>query len=178
MSDRERVLAGGDLASADRARTSTLAELFERYHSEIYQLSLGMLGNPSDAEDTVQEVFLRAHRAWAGFDPDRASPRTWLGSICMNCCYSVLRRRQVVRAVRHLFVRSQASDDPGQQDMRMDIRQALQHLSDAHRSVVILRYFLNYSCAEIAALLSISEGTVHSRLFTARKQIQGLIDNS
>ena len=45
-----------------------------------------------------------------------------------------------------------------------------------HRSVVLLRYYLDFSCAEIAQILQISEGTVHSRLYTARRRVQAVLD--
>jgi RNA polymerase sigma factor (sigma-70 family) len=53
-----------------------------------------MLDDPHEAEDALQEVFLRAHRAWKRYDPSLSAPRTWLGQIAMNHCRTVLRRRR------------------------------------------------------------------------------------
>ena len=155
-------------------RPPDLAELFERYSQEIYRLCLGMLDDPHEAEDAAQEVFLRAHRAWKRYDPRLSAPRTWLGQIAMNYCRSALRRRRIrAFAQRLLGAHGAASDDQvGARELRADLSSALRLLDERHRSVVLLRYYLELSCAEIAQLLQISEGTVHSRLYTARQRMQ------
>lgn len=154
------------------------ASLFERYHQEVYRLCLGMLGDPHDAEDATQEVFLRVQRAWHSYDPQRAAPRTWLGQITMNHCRSVLRRRRLWGAVQHLFWR--AADDSGWSanalDARADISAALGLLDERHRSVVLLRYYLELPCADIAAILDINEGTVRSRLSVARQRMRAMLE--
>jgi RNA polymerase sigma-70 factor (ECF subfamily) len=154
-------------------RPPDLAELFERYSQEIYRLCLGMLDDPHEAEDAAQEVFLRAHRAWKRYDPRLSAPRTWLGQIAMNYCRSALRRRRVrTFAQRLLGMQRAASDEVGARELRADLANALRILDERHRSVVLLRYYLELSCAEIAQMLQISEGTVHSRLYTARQRMQ------
>jgi RNA polymerase sigma-70 factor, ECF subfamily len=155
-----------------------LAELFERYGQEVYRLCLGMLGDPHEAEDGAQEVFLRAHRAWKRYDPQLSAPRTWLGQIAMNYCRSALRRRRV-RQLAQRLLGAQANDHDSAfsaQELRSDLGAVLGILNERHRSVVLLRYYLEFSCVEIAELLQISEGTVHSRLYTARQRIMAALE--
>jgi RNA polymerase sigma-70 factor (ECF subfamily) len=155
-----------------------LAGLFERYGQEVYRLCLGMLGDPHEAEDGVQEVFLRAHRAWKSYDPQLSAPRTWLGQIAMNYCRSALRRRRVWLLAQRLLGSSVSDHESAfsVQELRSDLGAALRMLDERHRSVVLLRYYLEFSCAEIAELLQISEGTVHSRLYTARQRIMAALE--
>jgi RNA polymerase sigma-70 factor (ECF subfamily) len=155
-----------------------LAGLFERYGQEVYRLCLGMLGDPHEAEDGAQEVFLRAHRSWKSYDPRLSAPRTWLGQIAMNYCRSALRRRRVGQLALRLL--GAAAGDQASafstQELRSDLGAALGLLDERHRSVILLRYYLEFSCAEIAELLQISEGTVHSRLYTARRRIMAALE--
>lgn len=155
-----------------------LAGLFERYGQEIYRLCLGMLGDPSEAEDAAQEVFLRAHRSWKSYNPQLSAPRTWLGQIAMNHCRSALRRRRVRQFAQRLLGADELSRENlfSAQELRSDVGAALRLLDERHRSVVLLRYYLEFSCAEIASLLQISEGTVHSRLYTARQRIMAVLE--
>lgn len=170
-------------ASLDAYRASqgaTLDELFERYHQEIYRLCIGMLNDTHEAEDATQDVFLRAQRAWGTYDPLLAAPRTWLGQIAINRCRSLLRRRRLWTTIERLIAPFGA---PGAQpiapaDLRADIGQALYLLDERHRSVVILRYYLELSCAEIAAVLQINEGTVRSRLSNARRRMRTALEEA
>jgi RNA polymerase sigma-70 factor (ECF subfamily) len=153
-----------------------LTALFERYHQEVYRLCLGMLNNPDEAEDATQEVFLRAHHTWARYDPQRSAPRTWLGHITINYCRSVLRRRRLGMFLYRLLGATGSEDTLRGHELHADLSNALRLLDERHRSVVLLRYYLDYSCAEIAHMLDISEGTVHSRLYTARQRMQALLN--
>lgn len=177
--DEERPPALVPSDETERApRVPDLAELFERYGQEIYRLCLGMLDDPDEAEDGTQEVFLRAHRAWKRYDPQLSAPRTWLGQIAMNYCRSALRRRRVrLIGQRLLGIETALAESAlNQRELRADFGDALRLLDDRHRSVVLLRYYLEFSCAEIALLLQISEGTVHSRLYRARQRIQARLE--
>lgn len=150
--------------------------VFERYHQEVYRLCYSMLDDPEEAEDATQEVFLRAHRAWPRYDPQRAAPRTWLGHITMNYCRSVLRRRQIkLLAQRLLRLRPADDNTMTQRELRADLSQALRLLSPQQRSVILLRYYLNLSCAEIAQTLQISESTVYVRLDEAYERLHAAL---
>lgn len=155
-------------------RQGNFDDLFERYHQEVYRLCVGMLNNQEEAEDATQEIFLRAYDAWDRYDAQKAAPRTWLGHIAMNYCRSVLRRRRIYNLVQPFLVglMPKAENPVINQELRLDLHTALATLDELHRSVVLLRYYLDLPCADIAAILSISEGTVYSRLHTARQRLQ------
>lgn len=159
------------------AAPASITDLFERYHQEVYRLCLGMLADGTDAEDATQEVFIRAHRAWPTYDPQRAAPRTWLGQITMNYCRSVLRRRRVWALVQRLLSVGAVTDSSGfaNRELRIDLSNAVGLLDEQHRSVILLRYYLEFSCAEIAQTLGINESTVHSRLYTARRRLHEML---
>jgi RNA polymerase sigma-70 factor (ECF subfamily) len=154
-----------------------LADVFERYHQDIYRLCLGILDNAQEAEDATQEVFLRAHRAWGSYDPARAAPRTWLGHITVNYCRSVLRRRRLVAIAGRLIGRRPAATDGALtgRELRVDVATALRYLDADHRTVILLRYYWDLSCAQIADSLQIPESTVHSRLYVARQRMQRVL---
>ena len=69
-----------------------MSELFEEYRGAIYNLGLRLCGNPDDADDLVQETFLRGLRSWHTFQR-RSNPRTWLYRIATRACLRMQRRR-------------------------------------------------------------------------------------
>lgn len=153
--------------------------LFERYHQEVYRLCLGMLDDPGEAEDATQEVFLRVHRALASYDAQRAGTRTWISHITLNYCRTLLRRRKVLDLALRLLGRTpETYETTHRSDLHADLSLALQILDHHHRSVMLLRYYLDFSCAEIAQVLEISEGTVHSRLHTARQRMRAALTSN
>src|SRR5690242_12891246 len=72
-----------------------IQSLFERYVQDIYRLCLRVLGDPDEAADATQEIFMRALNARRSYDPKLARPRTWLGSIMGNYLRDLHRRRRV-----------------------------------------------------------------------------------
>jgi RNA polymerase sigma-70 factor (ECF subfamily) len=154
----------------DRAPPHDLTVLFERYAQEVYRLCLGMLTDSHEAEDATQEIFLRAHRHWPRYDPQQAAPRTWLGHITMNYCRSLLRRRRRWSLIQRLLPQVPPQWTPP--DRRLDVLSAVQALDEHFRSVVLLRYYLELSCTEIALVLGIDASTVRSRLSTARQLLR------
>jgi len=165
-------------ASSDTV--ATFEQIFVRYKDYIYRLAFAMLGNKAEAEDAVQETFLRVYHALDRYDPNRAKLSTWLYQIAVNYCRSSLRRRRV----RTLFWQGNPPEStPGRLDQNMleferrqTIWQNVDKLSEKHRTTVILHYYLDMTALEIADVLSIKEGTVYSRLHTARARLRGYLD--
>jgi RNA polymerase sigma-70 factor (ECF subfamily) len=111
---------------------------------------------------------------------------TWLYSITVNLCRNHIRARQRRERVRNLFERltTPIEDAPSQPEdviIRMQADFSLfsivQSLNEKHRLPVILRYYHDCSVAEIAQILDIPEGTVHSRLNTARKKVRNCLES-
>jgi RNA polymerase sigma-70 factor, ECF subfamily len=133
-----------------------------------------ILGNRSDAEDAVQDAFLRAWR-FRDAITSRSSVRPWLYRVVVNSCYSRLR---VEIPHRDLRAPGEAADrlvDQRDAASRIatafDVRTALRDLSAHLRVVVVLRYYADLSEREIATAIGHPVGTVKSRLSEARRQL-------
>lgn len=154
-------------------------ELVERHQGIVYNICYRILGERFEAEDAVQEAFLRAYRNLHRYDLKRPF-RTWLLSIASNYCIDRLRRRRLQKLSIEELLPSHpalASSEPSPEDAtlkseRHDSMQGmLEQLSPKYRAVVVLYYWYDMSCREIADALHTQEGTVKSRLFRARQQL-------
>lgn len=141
-----------------------------------YAIALGFLGNAEDARDISQEAFIAAHRARKRFD-DRRPFFPWFYRILRNRCLNFIqmrsRRREISMDV--LAERADTRERPDREVIRRErieaLWRALFTLSPDHREVIVLRTFQEFSYREIAESLGISEGTVMSRLFYARRAL-------
>ena len=180
VDDRELV------AAAQRGDRDAFKTLFERYHRRAYALALGVVRHPDDALDVVQEAFIKAHKYLDKFEGN-ASFYTWLYRIVMNLAIDHLRKHRRVKPVELDETRIEPDGDqpllprilggnPGQALMDKQIRtridQALDQLSENHRSVLVMREIEGLSYEEMAQAMSCSKGTIMSRLFHARRNMQ------
>ncbi len=164
-------------------------QLFERHNRRAYGLALGVVKNPDDALDVVQDAFIKAHRYLPKFE-GTSSFYTWLYRIVMNLGIDHLRKVKRAKqvdfndAISHIE-ESGASDnllprilgaDPGKALIRREIREqinvAMAGLSDNHRQVLTMRELEGLSYEEMAETMKCSKGTIMSRLFHARKNMQ------
>jgi RNA polymerase sigma factor (sigma-70 family) len=143
-----------------------VAELFRDHHGELVRLAVLMVGDLPTAEDVVQDVYASLHsRAREPQDP-----LPYVRAAVLNGCRSVLRRRGIARRVAPVHRASQRDDEvlasaESEVILSEDRRQvlaALARLPRRRREVLVLRYYLGLSEAEIAAVLRISPGTVKS----------------
>jgi RNA polymerase sigma-70 factor (ECF subfamily) len=180
VDDRELV------AGAKRGDRDAFKTLFERYHRRAYALALGVVRHPDDALDVVQDAFIKAHRYLDKFEGN-SSFYTWLYRIVMNLAIDHLRknRRQKPVELDETRVDPDADDpllprilggNPGRalldKQIRGRIDQALDELSDNHRSVLVMRELEGLSYEDMAQAMSCSKGTIMSRLFHARRNMQ------
>ena len=153
-----------------------------------YNLAYWLVRNPSDAEDVVQDAYLRAFRAFGQFSGEDIRP--WLLTIVRNVAYRWLsvRKRQanVISLEDALSARDSgqtaaiepASPEPSAEDLlighsdRALVREALAELPPAYREVVVLRELEGLSYQDIAQIAGIPMGTVMSRLARAREQLK------
>jgi RNA polymerase sigma-70 factor, ECF subfamily len=150
--------------------------LVREYEAGVFRLALSILGDPAEANEVVQETFLSALRALPSYQEKRTF-KSWLYTIAVNHSRSHLRKRKVIERLRSTLtaifrVDIEKQDSPEeaviQNEKEAAIWRSLNKLDDRHRIVVILRYFQELSIGEISEILSIREGTIHSRLHTAR----------
>jgi RNA polymerase sigma-70 factor (ECF subfamily) len=174
------------------ATTSALEPQLEQYRGELTAYCYRMLASPFEAEDAVQETFLRAWRAYDGFE-GRAALRSWLYRIATNVCLDMLngreRRatpmdlgpaREPVEA--NLNVPSEVTwiqplPDPAEEaiareTVKLALVAALQHLPPRQRAVLILCEVLRWQASEVAELLGTSVASVNSALQRARATLE------
>jgi RNA polymerase sigma-70 factor (ECF subfamily) len=156
---------------------AAFSELFQQQETAVYRLAFTILQNQQDAEDAVQDVFLRIFEQIRGYQAQSAF-KTWLTAIVVNSCRDKLRRRKVRRALSLDWLRGQASTHnvPAEVDQREQAQQLWRlintHLDDNHRLPLVLHYHERLSCAEVADILGIRLSTVYSRLNTARQRLR------
>ncbi|MFZ2098804.1 MAG: RNA polymerase sigma factor [Anaerolineales bacterium] len=152
--------------------------LVREYYPYIRRLAYSILDDMHEAEDAAQETFVAAYRSANSFRAD-AHPKTWLTAIAVNSCRGRLRKRKVSRtltlALRSLHLQRQLPPTPEEKaiqgEIDLSIWQAVDALGEKHRFPVILRYVHQLDVPEIATILQLSPGTVHSRLHYARKKL-------
>jgi RNA polymerase sigma-70 factor (ECF subfamily) len=155
----------------------------ERFEAEVlpflrtlYGAAYRMTGNAYDAEDLVQETFLRAYRAFDRFRPG-TNARAWLLTILQRVRTDAFRRRQ--RRPSTVELQGDGPATPPSQDAlasgREDLERALRSLPGAFRDAVVLRDVQDLSYAEIAAALDIPVGTVMSRIHRGRALLRAAL---
>lgn len=183
-----------DRVLVDRAREGdqdAFRQLYQRYHRRAYSLAFGVVHNQADALDVVQEGFIKAHRYLDKFE-GTSSFYTWLYRIVMNLAIDHIRKHKRQRsvdfndAIAHLegdapvgeeallpkILGQNPSKSLGRKEVREQIGAALETLSENHRAVLIMRELDGMSYEEMAEAMQCSKGTIMSRLFHARKNMQ------
>jgi RNA polymerase sigma factor (sigma-70 family) len=154
---------------------------FERLYEDHAQALFGFLayrtGDRALAEDVMSEAFERALKARKRYDPGRASAKTWLYSIALNCLLDHQRRQGAeVRALDRVGGPGAAEPtDPALEraDTRDEVRRAMAALSEEEREVVALRYGGQLTAKEAAKVLGEKETTVEGRLYRALRKLRG-----
>jgi RNA polymerase sigma-70 factor, ECF subfamily len=177
-----------------------IEDLIRSYYPAVMRLALSILddGSPAgasvldEAEDAAQETFIAAARTLDDYRGN-ASPKTWLFAIAINNCRTRLRRRRAYQALnRTLFAvqrifgnedgRDPSAGDPEYLaeccERDAQLWAVVDGLDEKHRTVVVLRYVHELTTVEIAQVLNITEGTVHSRLHYARQKLAGQLRRS
>ena len=171
------------LRAGDRAE---FARLVESHYEMIYRLAIRMVDNPQDAEDILQETFLKAYRHLKDFD-GRSSLSTWLYRIATNEALMFLRRKRPDQVSIDAPVESEMDDlEPVQvvdwcclpenelmsAEARAHLDQAIGRLPASLRVVFILRDIQDLSTREVSEILNLSETAVKTRLSRARLRLR------
>ncbi len=161
-------------------------EMFVRqYETGIFRLALSIVGDPAEANEVTQETFLAALRALPTYQ-EKKSFKAWLYTIALNHSRSHLRKQKILKRLQttlttvfQLEIERQISPEDAtiQNEKEAQIWSALNQLDERHRTVTVLRYFHELSIAEISEILSVNEGTIHSRLHTAREKLRDALKN-
>ena len=171
-------------AQANVGDRAALEELFRRHRLIAYRVAYRLLGNNADALDAVQEAFVKT-LAHVGDFQGRSTFKTWFLRIVSNAALDLGRSRGrretlIVESRRRASTDAvePAAPDRGLEieDLRLQLRKALDQLPAAQRQTFILFAEGELSYAEVAEALGISVGTVMSRLFYARQKLRVLMD--
>ena len=149
-------------------------EIYRRFGDRMKSIAWNHLGNASDAEDAVQETFLKIHRAASTYTGE-ASFSTWVFRILVNTCYDVLRKRKrrIDEAPIDDLPESSARTAPSVDDAkRITLSKLLNELPEQRRSVFTLFEIEGLSHAEIGEILGITEGNSKWILFATKKDLQ------
>ena len=154
--------------------------LVRQYEADVFKLALSILGEEADAHEVTQETFIAALKSLRTYK-EKSTFKAWLYTIALNHSRSRLRKRKVLERLKTtvgsiLQVESQIRSTPEEDLIRTEkealVLNELNKLDERHRTVVILRYFHELSISEIAEVMSINEGTIHSRLHNAREKLR------
>jgi RNA polymerase sigma factor (sigma-70 family) len=177
------------VARTQKGDSAAFDVLVGRYKERLYATVYHMTSNHEDANDLVQDTFIKAFKSIASFR-GHSSFYTWVYRIAVNRTINFLKRRKnrnqyslddlessiqtdpdLVEMMSHVTPRREA----GLTELQEKLNEALQKLSEPHRAVVTMHDIQGMTHADIAKVLKCSEGTVRSRLFYARQQLQGLL---
>ncbi len=173
----------GDLGAYD--------ELIKRYQERIYSTLYHMTSNHEDANDLAQEAFIKAFKALKSFKGD-SSFYTWVYRIAVNQTINFLKQRRnrhhmslndadwnvendpdLVSLISHKTPQREANLS----ELQEKLNEALQKLSEVHRMVVVLHDVQGVPHEEISEIMNCNVGTVRSRLFYARQQLQAILSD-
>jgi len=174
--------AAAVLARARQGDGEAFRELVERHSRSVFRLAFRMTGNEQDAEDVVQEAFLRAYKQLGRFE-SRANFGTWLYRIVANCSVDLMRAKQS----RHDISRSESIDDaielPSSDtagpdrlaqsaEIQARVRDALDGLSPLERAAFTLRHHEGRSIEEISRTLGLGTSAAKHSVFRAVKKLR------
>lgn len=158
-------------------------EIFYLYRDDVFRFSYLVVRDTSLAQDVVQEAFLKVFRSIEKFQ-FRSSFKSWLYRVAVNEAITILRRRKVKedlepmpdisndRAAANATRDWQPEEAVLESEERQLLRWAIGQLDPVHRSVVVLKYFHEFSDTEIGAIIGCPPGTVKSRLHRARELLR------
>ncbi len=179
-----------DRELVDRARggdAKAFGQLVRRHQQRIHRLAMHLVRNRAEAEDVMQETFIRAYRALARFD-GRSEPYTWLYRIAINLSLNVLRSRKAQRTTTDsddprldaivsgsAGARHSAGDPPAEaarQQLYRALARGIDELSETLRTTLVLVCVDGRSHEEAAAILGAPEGTIAWRIHEARRKLK------
>jgi RNA polymerase sigma-70 factor (ECF subfamily) len=171
------------------------AELVRTHHKRVYGLCYRFTGNPADAEDLTQDVFLKVYSNLASYDTGRGSLQVWITTMTRNLLVDNFRRTRNQRATSSLDENWESAEElkpvdrlvasgpsphesAAQKELAKMVQEALARVSTELREAVILRDLQDLDYKEIAQVLGIPEGTVKSRISRGRAELARLLERN
>ena len=181
-----RLPEGELVASCRTGDALAFAQLVRLHEGMVVSLSARLLGDPEEARDVAQEVFLQVYKRLGAFE-GRSSLKTWIYRIAVNQCHNRRRFWHRRRRDRELPIdervlaplaalERRGGESPYHETLRRErarmVQAALLELRFEHRTVLVLREVEGLTCEEVASALGVAEGTVKSRLSRAREAMR------
>jgi RNA polymerase sigma-70 factor (ECF subfamily) len=167
------------LAGCRAGSRSAFEELYRVHGERMKSVAANLLGDRAEAEDAVQEAFVRVFRSCATFE-GRSRFSTWIYRVVVNCCHDLLRRRRPTVSldeppfeVRESIAGSAGSGDPA---LRRAIEQGLAALPSRQRSAFVLFAIEGFSHREIAGILDVSPGNSKTLVFDAKRRLARVLE--
>ena len=159
------------LAACRRREIRAFEQVYLAHGSRLKSLAFQILGNRQDAEDAVQETFLKLYRGIEGFH-GQSSIGTWLCRILINACYDLARKR---KREADPATDEQTAGPKNHLPLKVALDDALRRIHPRHRMVFHLFEVEGLRHAEIAAILEVPEGTSKAWLFEAKKELKRML---
>jgi len=161
------------IADGDRAR---FKEIYDRNSAMFYNLARRLADSPAEAEDIVQDAFVRAYQKIHMF-AGRSTLSSWLYRICLNVGLEHLRRKKGTFSSEDIRDSALPASEPDQKKLilRQKLERAIKQLPDGCRTVFILHDIEGFNHKEIARQLGLAEGTSKSQLFKARAMLRRIL---
>lgn len=173
MNDEHEETLVRDCRKGDRRALDRLVRRFER---PVYNAAFRMLGNPDDAADVTQTTFLKLFGSLDQYKP-QFRLFSWIYRIAVNEAIDQINRRKPREPLGELPDIDTSEDSAVRDELRREIQAVLMELQEDHRVVIVLRYFSDCSYHEMSEILQLPDKTVKSRLYTARQQLKGRLQN-
>ena len=179
LPDLEREL----LRKCQKGDSRFFEPIVRAYEPAGLRVALGMMGNPDDARDALQDAFVKTWQTLGRFDLKRPFG-PWFFQILRNQCRDALRKRKArfMREALDERLEMRPADPESGPERRRERRaareriwKALEQLSEDHREILVLKEIEGFRYGEIAGILEIPEGTVASRLFHARRALAEVV---
>lgn len=169
-----------------RGEVSAFEELINRYKNSVFAIIYRMTGQYQEAEDISQEVFLTVYQKLYQFD-DSKKFAPWIHRIAINTCISALRKKNKVALLNfdESFLTQQNEEGPHvytnpeimleRNELRSEIKAALNELPSNYQSVLVLRYQLDLNNQEIADTLGLNKENIEVKIHRARKALRRIL---
>jgi RNA polymerase sigma-70 factor (ECF subfamily) len=169
-----REMSEGEILEAvQKGEKEAYGAIVKRYMHSAYYIALGFVHNQQDALDVSQDAFIKAFRKIKMFDASKPF-FPWFYRLLRNLCIDHVKRKSRMRTVPLENIHVVAGEEVDQ-ELKEALWNGIEKLSFEQREIVILRYFRQFSYAEIAELIGKPIGTVMSSLFYSKKKLKGIV---
>jgi RNA polymerase sigma factor (sigma-70 family) len=170
-----------ELIKAQSGDHHAFNSLLKPYIPSAYQVAFMLLRERAGADDAVQEALIRTYKSIHRFNPEIASFKTWFHQILLHVTWKMAKRKRFFSPWKDILDKSKDGQPEHiylQEENQKELNQYIQKLSMKHQTVIILYYMQDLSITEIASILTVSAGTVKSRLHHARGDLKNKLMSS